>query len=331
MMYEYSERFVNPLSHDEVVHMKGSLLRKMPGDEWQRLANLRALIGYSITRPGKSVFFMGTELGPWSEWNHDASLEWFLRDDPRRAGLERFVAAAGALYGAQSSFWRHDHDPSGFSWIDVADKGQSVLSYARFDGAAHAIVVLNLTPVPRDLYRLGTPASGRYHVALNSDAVEFGGSGYAMATDVDTEAEPYHGFPQSMTVTLPPLSILVLLPDPMPTNARDAERGAESVAVMPADLLEPAPMAVEPITPRKQTRRKPVPVSSPVSAPSGSGDATSSVERSKARKAKKARAAREAKAEKDAKQARDALASKEAKAAKRAEKKAKRDKPRRDQ
>ncbi len=232
MMYEYSERFVNPLSHDEVVHMKGSLLRKMPGDEWQRLANLRTLIGYSITRPGKSVFFMGTELGPWSEWNHDASLEWRLLEDPMRRGLQSFVAAAGALYRAQSSLWRHDHDPSGFSWIDVADKGQSVLSYARFDGAAHAIVVMNLTPVPRDHYRLGAPAAGRYRVALNSDAAAFGGSGYAIADEVTTDAEPYHGFPQSLRVTLPPLSIVVLLPEPM-LGSGSGDDVAATVAIAP--------------------------------------------------------------------------------------------------
>ncbi len=221
MMYEYSEQFVNPLSHDEVVHMKGSLLRKMPGDEWQRLANLRTLIGYSITRPGKSLFFMGTELGPWSEWNHDRSLEWELLEDPRRRGLESFMATAGAMYRAHSCFWRRDHMPSGFSWVDVADKEQSVLSYARFDGAAHAIIVMNLTPVPRDTYRLGAPASGRYRVALNSDAEMFGGSGYAVSDSVETDAEPYHGFPQSMSVTLPPMAILVLLPDPMPESVPD--------------------------------------------------------------------------------------------------------------
>lgn len=138
-----------------------------------------------------------------------------------RRGLQSFVAAAGALYRAQSSLWRHDHDPSGFSWIDVADKGQSVLSYARFDGAAHAIVVMNLTPVPRDHYRLGAPAAGRYRVALNSDAAAFGGSGYAVADEVTTDAEPYHGFPQSLRVTLPPLSIVVLLPEPMLWSGAD--------------------------------------------------------------------------------------------------------------
>lgn len=211
MMYEYSERFMNPLSHDEVVHLKRSLLSKMPGDEWQRLANLRALIGYSVTRPGKSLFFMGTELGSDHEWNHDRSLEWHLLGDPRREGLLAFMESIGALYRRHACFWRRDYEPSGFGWIDVSDTEQSVLSYARYDGAEHALVVLNLTPVPRDGYRLGAPSAGTYSVVLNSDAMAFGGSGYAVTTLAEAEPVPYHGFPQSITVSLPPLSVLVLM------------------------------------------------------------------------------------------------------------------------
>ena len=216
MMYEYSERFMNPLSHDEVVHLKRSLLEKMPGDVWQRFANLRALIGYSITRPGKALFFMGTELGSHHEWNHDISLEWHLMGDARRQGLMAFMESLGALYRQYSCFWRRDHEPSGFGWIDVSDKEQSVLSYARYDGSSHAMVVLNLTPVPREAYRLGAPAMGTYHVVLNSDATSFGGSGYAVADTTEAELVQYHGFPQSVTVSLPPLSILVLLPAQLP-------------------------------------------------------------------------------------------------------------------
>lgn len=271
MMYEYSERFVNPLSHDEVVHMKGSLLRKMPGDEWQRLANLRALIGYSLTRPGKSLFFMGIELGPWSEWNHDASLEWDLLDDPRRKGLDAFFAAAGALYRQHSCFWRHDHDPSGFAWVDVADKNQSVLSYARFDGHAHAMIVMNLTPVPRDHYRLGAPHAGRYRVALNSDAAEFGGSGYATSDVLETDGEAYHGFPQSLTVSLPPLSILVLLPDPMPASVRSDGGGALSNAEALSDIqvaLATTPAGLAPA--KKATSRTRAPRTKPASTTSSS-------------------------------------------------------------
>ena len=229
MMYEYSERFMNPLSHDEVVHLKKSLLEKMPGDAWQRFANLRALIGYSITRPGKTLFFMGTELGSHHEWNHDISLEWHLLGDARRQGLMAFMESLGALYRQHSCFWRRDHEPSGFGWIDVSDKEQSVLSYARYDGSSHAIVVLNLTPVPREAYRLGAPAMGTYHVVLNSDATAFGGSGYAVAETAEAELVPYHGFPQSVTVSLPPLSILVLLPAQQPDARAVADIVAERV------------------------------------------------------------------------------------------------------
>ncbi len=228
MMYEYSERFMNPLSHDEVVHLKKSLLEKMPGDAWQRFANLRALVGYSVTRPGKSLFFMGTELAPHREWNHDASLDWHLAADPRRQGVDAFMQALGALYNANSCFWRRDHEPSGFGWISVDDMEQSVLSYARFDGAQHAVVVLNLTPVPRHEYRMGAPAAGTYRYVLNSDAPEFGGSGYGVPQEVVTEEVPFHGFAQSFVLALPPLSLVVLFPEPMSVvQSPDAEMAPE--------------------------------------------------------------------------------------------------------
>jgi len=136
--------------------------------------------------------------------------------DARRQGLMAFMESLGALYRQHSCFWRRDHEPSGFGWIDVSDKEQSVLSYARYDGSSHAMVVLNLTPVPREAYRLGAPAMGTYHVVLNSDATSFGGSGYAVSDTAEAELVPYHGFPQSVTVSLPPLSILVLLPAQLP-------------------------------------------------------------------------------------------------------------------
>ena len=230
MWYEYSERFVNPLSHDEVVHLKKSLLGKMPGDDWQKLANLRTLIGYSVTRPGKSLFFMGTELGMDQEWNHDAQLEWHLLADPRRRGLMEYVGALGALYREQPSLWRGDYDPAGYRWIDVADREQSVFSYARFDGRDHVVIVLNLTPVPRPGYRLGAPARARYGLALNSDAPEFGGSGCSVDTLCETEAVPYHGFEQSLVIALPPLSILILRPEPVSA----AESSANPETITPA-------------------------------------------------------------------------------------------------
>ncbi|MEO7996909.1 MAG: 1,4-alpha-glucan branching protein GlgB, partial [Gemmatimonadaceae bacterium] len=243
MMYEYSEHFVNPLSHDEVVHLKKSLLEKMPGDTWQKLANLRALIAYSITRPGKSLFFMGTEIGVHREWNHDISLDWHLLNDPRRQGLMDFVAELGALYREHSCFWRRDIEPAGFSWVDVGDKEQSVLSYTRWDGNDHAVIILNLTPVPREGYRVGSAAAGTYRVALCSDDERFGGSGFNTASVIETEATPYHGFSHSMTLSLPPLSDMILRPDSsseLPEGAPDANRTFEEIARDTAMLAQAA-------------------------------------------------------------------------------------------
>jgi len=222
MWYEYHERYVNPLSHDEVVHLKRSLLGKMPGDTWQQLANLRALLGYAVTRPGKSLLFMGTELASPDEWNHDVSLPWHLLEDPARQGLVRFLRELGALYQAHPCFWRADHDPAGYRWIDVSDRDQSVFSYVRFAGEPiglhvppHAVVILNLTPVPREHYHLGVPDGVAYRLALSSDASSYGGSGYPTSDRVLPERVAFHGFPWSMRLTLPPLSMSVYLPEAM--------------------------------------------------------------------------------------------------------------------
>lgn len=308
MMYEYSEKFMNPLSHDEVVHLKRSLLEKMPGDVWQKLANLRALIGYSVTRPGKSLFFMGTELGTHREWNHDVSLDWHLLEDPRRRGLMDYMEALGALYRAESCFWRADHEPSGYRWIDVADKEQSVLSYARFDGPAHAVVVLNLTPVPRPSYRLGAPEAVRYRVALNSDAPAFGGSAYPVEELVETEAVPYHGFPQSFTISLPPLGMLVLIPESLPTAA-DVAPAADSAITLPAGSE----------TRREGKQAKPVkPVKPPKPPkPAKQEDAPKPEKAPKAPKpAKSPKPAKESKPEKEAKPAKETERVKDANTAK---------------
>lgn len=238
MMYEYSERFVNPLSHDEVVHLKRSLLEKMPGDQWQKFANLRALIAYSVLRPGKSLFFMGTELAPHREWNHDASLEWHLLQDPRRIGLMSFMETLGTLYREHSCFWRRDHEPSGFSWVDVGDREQSIISFVRRDGDQHAVVLLNLTPVPREQYRIGAPAHGAYRYALSSDDERFGGSNFDRGEVVSTEEQPYHGFEQSMLLTLPPLSAIVLIPEPGTTEGRETVTSTDQ---LPAGVPIPVP------------------------------------------------------------------------------------------
>jgi len=212
MVYEYTERFVNPLSHDEVVHGKRSLLEKLPGDVWQKLANLRLLLAYQWTRPGKQLVFMGTELAPHTEWSHERSLDWHLAEDEGRRGLGHLLATLGRLYGETPAFWRRDPEPESFAWIDCSDAENSVLSYVRRDGLDHRVVVLNLTPVPRDDYRIGVPAAGTYERVLCTDDREFGGSGYPTPLVPRTEAEPWHGFPQSVVLNLPPLAALVLAP-----------------------------------------------------------------------------------------------------------------------
>ncbi len=214
MLYEHTEQFVNPLSHDEVVHGKRALLDKMPGDVWQKFANLRLLLTYQYTRPGKKLLFMGTELAPWNEWNHDVSLDWHLEWDPMRGAFRRFVEELGKLYIGTTCLWRSDPDPWGFAWIDCNDAASSVLSYVRRDGESHALVILNLTPVPRDGYRIGAPWAGRYAPRISTDDAAYGGSGYGHFEEAWTEPVPMHGQHQSVVISLPPLSAVVLVPAP---------------------------------------------------------------------------------------------------------------------
>jgi 1,4-alpha-glucan branching enzyme len=209
-VYEYSEHFVMPLSHDEVVHGKRSLLEKMPGDRWQKFANLRLLLGYQYTRPGKKLLFMGTEIAPSREWDHRESLDWHLVDDPDRARLSHFLEALGRLYHAHPCLWRSDPDPDGFAWIDCSDRQHSVVSYRRRDGEDEMVVVLNATPVPRVDYRVGAPQPGRYELRLCSDDTAYGGSGFGVPDHAHAEDVPFHGFEQSLRLSLPPLSCLVL-------------------------------------------------------------------------------------------------------------------------
>ena len=212
MVYEHSEQFIMPLSHDEMVHLKGSLYEKMPGDHWQKLANMRALLAYQLTRPGKSLLFMGIELAEPREWNHDQSLDWHLLGEPDRAAFMEYLAQLGRLYRETRALWAGDCDPRGFEWIDVSDREHSVLSYMRRDGDTHVVVVLNLTPMPHPSYRIGVPSPGAYAVALSSDDQRWGGSGYAPAMDVVPDDVPYHGRRHSINLALPPLSALVLIP-----------------------------------------------------------------------------------------------------------------------
>ena len=214
MLYEHTERFVNPLSHDEVVHGKGSLYGKMAGDAWQKLAHLRLLFAYQVTRPGKQLLFMGAELAtPW-EWDSEGALAWSLLEDPARAGLPRLLGELGRIYHEHPCLWRSDPDPDGFAWISCEDRETSVIAYERrLPGEDDSlVVVLNLTPEPHDDYRLGAPRAGRYRCLLSSDDEHFGGSGYATPDEIETAPKPLHGHDQSLRLVLPPLAALVLEP-----------------------------------------------------------------------------------------------------------------------
>ena len=211
-VYQFHENFVLALSHDEVVHGKGSLIGKMPGDAWQKRANLRLLFAYQWTLPGKKLIFMGCELGQWSEWNHDGSLDWHLLDDPEHARLALTIGELNRLYRERAALHRHDCDPSGFAWVVGGDAANSVLAYERRAGDDVAIVILNLTPVPRTNYRLGVPRSGSWREALNTDAAELGGSGQGNGGVVHAHPVGAHGRPFSLNLTLPPLAALILVP-----------------------------------------------------------------------------------------------------------------------
>jgi 1,4-alpha-glucan branching enzyme len=213
-VYAYSENFVLPLSHDEVVHGKGSLLGKMPGDAWQRFANLRLLFGYQWAQTGKKLLFMGDELGQPSEWDHDASVEWHLRDDPRHGGIMRWVRDLNAMHRAEPALHALDAEPRGFEWIDASDAEGGTLSFLRRGPSETDVVVvtLNLTPMPHDRFRIGLPDGGVWHEALNSDAEVYGGSGMGNLGRVEAEPSPWHGRPYSARIVLPPLSCLFFRP-----------------------------------------------------------------------------------------------------------------------
>ena len=211
MMYAFNENFMLPLSHDEAVHGKGSLIGKMPGDDWQRFANLRVLLSVLWTQPGKKLLFMGGEFGQYSEWNHEASLDWHLLDDPRHAGVARLVTDLNRIYREVAALHDADCDPTGFEWIDADDSDNSVFTFLRRsrDGDLVAVAV-NATPVPRQQYRVGVPESGVWEEIVNSDAEQYGGSGQGNLGSVDTGplAVPRHGRPHSLDLILPPLSVV---------------------------------------------------------------------------------------------------------------------------
>ncbi|TWG88457.1 1,4-alpha-glucan branching enzyme [Cupriavidus gilardii J11] len=215
LVYAWSEAFVLPLSHDEVVHGKGSLVGKAPGDHWQKLANLRAYFGFMWTHPGKKLLFMGGELAQWHEWNHESELDWALLDHPSHRGMQRLIGDLNHAYRSLPALHARDHHPDGFQWVVGDDNHNSVFAYLRRSPGADAVlVVVNMTPVPREGYRIGVPCAGRWQEWLNTDAQCYGGSNMGNGGEVYAEPVPSHGQPASVTLTLPPLATLLLVHRP---------------------------------------------------------------------------------------------------------------------
>ena len=211
LLYAFTENFVLPYSHDEVVYGKGSMLRKLPGDDWQKFANLRLLYGFMFGHPGKKLLFMGSEFGQWSEWNHETSLDWHLLDTPLHRALQRWVRDLNTFYRGQRALHELDFDSGGFAWVDCTDFQRSVISFLRRgrNPADQLLLVCNFTPVVRQNYRVGVPRSGLWKELLNSDALLYGGSGQGNFGGVEAVPLPVHGQPFSLSMTLPPLGMLV--------------------------------------------------------------------------------------------------------------------------
>jgi 1,4-alpha-glucan branching enzyme len=215
LLYAFHENFVLPFSHDEVVHGKAALLSKMPGDFWQKFANLRALYGLMYGHPGKKLLFMGAEFAQWDEWNHDKSLDWHLLEHAPHQGVQNWLRDLNRFYRSEPALHEIDFDWRGFEWIDSQDADNSVLSFIRRgrSGDDFVVCVCNFTPVPRTGYRVGVPAEGFYRERLNSDASFYGGSNLGNAGGVAAEPIPWSGRPWSIALTLPPLSCLFLKPE----------------------------------------------------------------------------------------------------------------------
>jgi 1,4-alpha-glucan branching enzyme len=212
LLYAFSERFILPISHDEVVYGKGSLLGKMPGDHWQRFANLRAYLGFMWAHPGKKLLFMGSEIGQGHEWNHDGEIDWPVLKQPAHAGVQRLVRDLNRLYGVEPALHARDSRADGFQWVIGDDRANSVFAFLRLgeEGSAPILVVCNFTPVPRHGYRIGVPRAGRWREVANTDSRFYGGSDMGNEGEVHTLGEPSHGQPQSIFLTLPPLATIML-------------------------------------------------------------------------------------------------------------------------
>jgi 1,4-alpha-glucan branching enzyme len=239
LMYAFSENFVLPLSHDEVVHGKGSLWTRMPGNPWNKAANLRALLAYMWAHPGKQLLFMGGELGQEREWSEGRSLDWDLLTDPLHGGIKTLVGDLNRAYRAQPALWTQDATPDGFSWIDANDANGNVLSFLRYglDQAGRTTVlacVANFAGRPNEGYRVGLPYAGRWREVLNTDAEVYGGSGVGNMGVVEAQAQQHHGRPASAVLRLPPAGVLWLVPE--------ADQPAEPEAVPEVDAAPAAPV-----------------------------------------------------------------------------------------
>lgn len=211
-LYAFTENFLLPLSHDEVVHGKRSLLSQMPGDQWQQFANLRLLLGYQATLPGKQLLFMGGEIGQWTEWNHDSELDWALLEFPTHQGVKRFVTDLNRVVKEHPALHELDCHPEGFTWIQADDAANSTYAFCRFSKNAEEtlVIVMNMTPVPRGKYQIGVPKSGFYRELINSDSSIYGGTDVGNLGGVASDPEPMHGMEHSIEITLPPLGLLVM-------------------------------------------------------------------------------------------------------------------------
>ncbi len=210
LIYAWSENFILPLSHDEVVHMKGSLINKMPGEDWQKFANLRALLAYMWAHPGKKMLFMGGEFGQWREWNEEESLDWHLLEKPPHAGIQSLVKKLNQLYLKLPALWEADGEPAGFQWIDANNAAQNIASFIRRSPQTgrEIICVANFSPLVHEDHRLGLPRPGKYKQLLNTDSEDYCGGGFGVVKSITAEKKPVHGFEYSALITLPPLATI---------------------------------------------------------------------------------------------------------------------------
>jgi 1,4-alpha-glucan branching enzyme len=210
MLYAFTENFVLPISHDEVVYGKRSVLSKMPGDEWQRFANVRAFLAYMYAHPGKKLLFMGTEIADYDEWNHDVSIPWEVLQYPLHAGVQTLVRELNRIYRAEPALYQVDFDYTGFEWIDISDIENSVISFLRRGSDPNECIIFacNFTPVPREKYIIGVPQPGFYREILNTDSALFGGTNMGNSGGLMAKEQPSHGRPCRLSITLPPLAVV---------------------------------------------------------------------------------------------------------------------------